>query len=116
MVGAEDGVTDALFKFTPPVSGSYFWCPPMAKGRLDLRALDFWLVAPLPAVTYTPFKHAKLVRTRLASKRIDINHAEQIIPATAAADALDLATCTTGTDKVGMAPMCLRCLASGLDD
>jgi len=41
MVGAEDGVTDALFKFTRPVSGSYFWCPPIAKGRLDLRALGF---------------------------------------------------------------------------
>ena len=39
MVGAEDGVADALFKFTRPVTGGYFWCPPMAKGRLDLRAL-----------------------------------------------------------------------------
>jgi len=39
MVGAEDGVADALFKFTRPLTGSYFWCPPMAKGRLDLRAL-----------------------------------------------------------------------------
>lgn len=39
MVGAEDGVTDALFKFTRPVSGSYFWCPPMVKQRLDLRAV-----------------------------------------------------------------------------
>lgn len=39
MVGAEDGVADALFKFTRPVSGSYFWCPPMAKHRLDLRRL-----------------------------------------------------------------------------
>mgnify|MGYP001388236407 CR=1 FL=1 len=39
MVGAEDGITDALFKFTRPVTGSYFWCPPMVKGRLDLRAL-----------------------------------------------------------------------------
>ena len=39
MVGAEDGVTDALFKFTRPVSGSYFWCPPMRKGKLDLGAL-----------------------------------------------------------------------------
>jgi putative iron-dependent peroxidase len=39
MVGAEDGVTDALFKFTRPVSGSYLWCPPMRKGKLDLRAL-----------------------------------------------------------------------------
>jgi len=39
MVGAEDGITDALFKFTRPATGSYFWCPPMVKGRLDLRAL-----------------------------------------------------------------------------
>jgi putative iron-dependent peroxidase len=40
MVGAEDGITDALFKFILPVSGSYFWCPPLAGKRLDLRALD----------------------------------------------------------------------------
>jgi putative iron-dependent peroxidase len=39
MVGAEDGVVDALFKFTRPISGSYFWCPPMKDGRLDLSAL-----------------------------------------------------------------------------
>ena len=39
MVGAEDGITDALFKFTLPVSGSYFWCPPMRGKNLDLRAL-----------------------------------------------------------------------------
>jgi putative iron-dependent peroxidase len=39
MVGAEDGITDALFKFTTPVSGSYFWCPPMKSGKLDLRVL-----------------------------------------------------------------------------
>jgi putative iron-dependent peroxidase len=39
MVGAEDGITDAIFKFTKPVSGSYFWCPPMRNGKFDLRAL-----------------------------------------------------------------------------
>lgn len=39
MVGAEDGITDALFRFTWPVTGAYFWCPPIANGRLDLRAL-----------------------------------------------------------------------------
>jgi putative iron-dependent peroxidase len=39
MVGAEDGIADALFKFTRPVSGSYYWCPPMRGGKLDLRAL-----------------------------------------------------------------------------
>lgn len=39
MVGAEDGIVDALFRFTRPVSGSYFWCPPMHNGNLDLRAI-----------------------------------------------------------------------------
>ena len=39
MVGLDDGVVDALFGFTRPVTGSYFWCPPMRDGRLDLSAL-----------------------------------------------------------------------------
>ena len=39
MVGAEDDIPDALFKFTRPISGSYLWCPPVKAGRLDLRAL-----------------------------------------------------------------------------
>ena len=39
MVGADDGITDALFKFTQPVSGAYYWCPPVRKSRLDLRAV-----------------------------------------------------------------------------
>jgi len=39
MVGLEDGVVDALFRFTRPVSGSYYWCPPMQARSLDLRAL-----------------------------------------------------------------------------
>ena len=38
MIGIEDGVTDALFQMSRPVTGSYFWCPPLAEGRLDLRA------------------------------------------------------------------------------
>jgi porphyrinogen peroxidase len=41
MTGAEDGIVDALFSFTRPVSGAYFWCPPMLNGRLDLRAVGF---------------------------------------------------------------------------
>ena len=36
MVGAEDGIPDALFGFTRPVSGSYFWCPPVKDGHVDL--------------------------------------------------------------------------------
>jgi len=40
MVGEEDGITDALFGFTRPATGAYFWCPPVGPGgKLDLRAL-----------------------------------------------------------------------------
>lgn len=39
MVGLEDGVVDALFRFTRPVTGAHFWCPPLREGRLDLSAL-----------------------------------------------------------------------------
>jgi len=39
MIGAEDGITDAIFRFTRPVTGGYFWCPPLRNGRFDLRAL-----------------------------------------------------------------------------
>ena len=38
MTGADDGIADHLFRFTRPVTGSYFWCPPVRDGRLDLRA------------------------------------------------------------------------------
>jgi putative iron-dependent peroxidase len=40
MTGEEDGITDATFRFSRPISGGYFWCPPVAEGRLDLRALS----------------------------------------------------------------------------
>jgi putative iron-dependent peroxidase len=39
MVGAEDGGVDALFNFTQPVSGAYFWCPALKDGKLDLSPL-----------------------------------------------------------------------------
>lgn len=39
MIGAEDGITDGLFRFTRPLTGAYFWCPPLRDGRLDLSAL-----------------------------------------------------------------------------
>lgn len=38
MTGQEDGFIDGLFRFTRPISGSYFWCPPLADGNLDLSA------------------------------------------------------------------------------
>ena len=39
MVGADDGIVDAIFKFTQPVSGAYFWCPALKNGKLDLTPL-----------------------------------------------------------------------------
>lgn len=39
MAGVEDGVTDALFGFTRPVTGGYFWCPPMKDGVVVLPSL-----------------------------------------------------------------------------
>lgn len=38
MVGLEDGVTDAVFRFSRAVSGAYYWCPPVSGGRLELSA------------------------------------------------------------------------------
>jgi putative iron-dependent peroxidase len=39
MAGHDDGILDAMFKISRPVTGAYFWCPPMREGRLDLRRL-----------------------------------------------------------------------------
>jgi putative iron-dependent peroxidase len=39
MVGLDDGIADALFKFTRPVTGAFYWCPGMRRGRLDLAPL-----------------------------------------------------------------------------
>jgi putative iron-dependent peroxidase len=39
MMGLDDGVTDSLFGFTRPMTGAYFWCPPVKGARLDLSSL-----------------------------------------------------------------------------
>jgi putative iron-dependent peroxidase len=39
MAGLDDGITDALFRFSRPVTGGYYWCPPIRGDRLDLRRL-----------------------------------------------------------------------------
>jgi putative iron-dependent peroxidase len=40
MVGLDDGVVDAPFRFTGPTATSSFFCPPVGDdGRLELRAL-----------------------------------------------------------------------------
>mgnify|MGYP002414134799 CR=1 FL=1 len=40
MTGHDDGISDALFHFTRPLTGGYYWCPPMAGNEVDLSALD----------------------------------------------------------------------------
>lgn len=39
MIGVDDGITDGLFLFTRPVTGAYYWCPPLRQGQVDLSAL-----------------------------------------------------------------------------
>jgi putative iron-dependent peroxidase len=39
MLGLEDGIVDGLFAFSRAISGGYYFCPPIATGKLDLRAL-----------------------------------------------------------------------------
>ncbi len=39
MAGLDDGVTDALFGISRPLTGAQVWCPPMHQGRIDLRLL-----------------------------------------------------------------------------
>jgi porphyrinogen peroxidase len=39
MVGHEDGIVDGLFSFSRPVTGGYYWCPPVKDGRIDLSQL-----------------------------------------------------------------------------
>jgi putative iron-dependent peroxidase len=36
MAGLDDGIVDACFRFSRPISGGYYWCPPLADGRLLL--------------------------------------------------------------------------------
>ena len=39
MVGLEDGITDALFRFSRATTGGYYWCPPVRNRHLDLSAV-----------------------------------------------------------------------------
>ena len=39
MAGHDDGIVDSMFSISKPVTGAFFWCPPMRDGRLDLRRL-----------------------------------------------------------------------------
>ena len=39
MLGLDDGIVDALFTFSRPVTGGYYWCPPLRSGTIDFSAL-----------------------------------------------------------------------------
>jgi putative iron-dependent peroxidase len=39
MMGQDDSIMDGIFKFTLPITGAYYWCPPVKNGKIDLRAL-----------------------------------------------------------------------------
>ncbi|MFO7543347.1 MAG: Dyp-type peroxidase [Thiobacillus sp.] len=39
MTGYDDGISDALFSFTRPLTSGYYWCPPMAGKSVALSAL-----------------------------------------------------------------------------
>lgn len=36
MLGLDDGITDGLFRFSRPVTGGYYWCPPVRDGKLAI--------------------------------------------------------------------------------
>ena len=39
MAGLDDGITDGLFTFSHPLTGAYYWVPPVRTGKVDLSAL-----------------------------------------------------------------------------
>lgn len=39
MLGRDDGIEDGLFRFSRPVSGGYYWCPPVQDRKLRLPTL-----------------------------------------------------------------------------
>ncbi len=39
MIGLDDGIVDGLFSFSRPITGGYYWCPPLASGQLQLDQL-----------------------------------------------------------------------------
>ncbi len=37
MIGLDDGIVDGLFRFSRPISGGYYWCPPVVNGKLKIN-------------------------------------------------------------------------------
>lgn len=36
MIGLDDDIIDGLFRFSRPVTGGYYWCPPVVNGKLKI--------------------------------------------------------------------------------
>jgi hypothetical protein len=49
MLGLDDGIVDALFSFSRPLRGSYYWCPPVARSSICPRWGSEVANAPEPA-------------------------------------------------------------------
>ncbi len=41
MAGRDDGVVDGMMSFTRAVTGGYYFCPPVVRGKLDMSAVGF---------------------------------------------------------------------------
>lgn len=39
MIGLDDDIVDGLFRFSRPVTGGHYWCPPAQQDTLDLSAV-----------------------------------------------------------------------------
>ncbi|BFM08885.1 Dyp-type peroxidase [Halioxenophilus aromaticivorans] len=39
MIGADDGIVDGLFTYSKPQGGGFYWCPPVANGKVDLQVV-----------------------------------------------------------------------------
>ncbi len=39
MAGLDDGIVDGLFSISQPISGAYYWCPPVKENKLDLSVI-----------------------------------------------------------------------------
>lgn len=37
MIGLDDEIVDGLFRFSRPVTGGYYWCPPVVNGKLKIH-------------------------------------------------------------------------------
>jgi porphyrinogen peroxidase len=35
MSGLDDGIVDGMFRFSTPLTGGYYWCPPVSGGRIS---------------------------------------------------------------------------------